>query len=288
MGYIFAIIATLLESGKDMLSKIALNDDIDEYIMSWSLRFFALIFLLPVLFFIEIPELNQKFWIALFGSGILNVVATILYMKAIKHGELSLIIPMISFTPLFLLGTSPLMIGEFPSSWGLIGVVLIVIGSYVLNIHEYDHSDYLAPLKSIFKNKGTILMLSVAFIWSFTSNFDKMGVINSSPLFWTVMIHVFLTTTLLPIMIYKSPNCWNIIKNKTKEIAPLGIINALKLSFQMIALELVIVPYVVSIKRMSILFSVLIGYFFFKEKHIKKRIIGASIMLAGAVFIIFV
>ena len=87
MGYIFAIIATLLESGKDMLSKIALNDDIDEYIMSWSLRFFALIFLLPVLFFIEIPELNQKFWIALFGSGILNVVATILYMKAIKHGN---------------------------------------------------------------------------------------------------------------------------------------------------------------------------------------------------------
>ena len=195
---------------------------------------------------------------------------------------------MISFTPLFLLGTSPLMIEEFPSSWGLIGVVLIVIGSYVLNIHEYDHGDYLAPLKSIFKNKGTILMLSVAFIWSFTSNFDKMGVINSSPLFWTVMIHVFLTTSLLPIMIYKSPNCWNIIKNKTKEIAPLGIINALKLSFQMIALELVIVPYVVSIKRMSILFSVLIGYFFFKEKHIKKRIIGASIMLAGAVFIIFV
>lgn len=288
MGYIFAIIATLLETGKDMLSKIALNDDIDEYIMGWSLRFFALIFLLPVLFFIEIPDLNQKFWIALFSSGILNVVATILYMKAIKHGDLSLIVPLLSFTPLFLLATSPLMLGEFPSSWGLVGVVLIVVGSYVLNIHKHDHGDYLAPLKAIFQDKGTRIMLLVAFIFSFTSNFDKMGVVNSSPLFWVVMIHIFLTITLLPIMMYKSPNCWSIIRNKTKKIAPLGILNAFKLSFQMIALNLVIVPYVISIKRMSILFSVLIGYFFFKEKHIKKRIIGASIMLAGAIFIIFV
>jgi drug/metabolite transporter (DMT)-like permease len=164
MGYLFAIFAAALESGKDTFSKIALNDDIDEYITSWALRFFALAVLWPILFFIEIPELNQKFWLALFASGTLNVVATILYMKAIQYEDLSKTIPMISFTPLFLLATSPLIVGEFPSGWGLVGVILIVIGAYTLNIHKHDHGDYLAPIKSIFEDKGTKLMLLVAFI----------------------------------------------------------------------------------------------------------------------------
>lgn len=286
MGYLLAFLAAGLESGKDMLSKIALDDEIDEYVTSWALRFFALAVLWPILFFIEIPELNRQFWFALFASGALNVAATILFMKAIQYEDLSLTIPMISFTPLFLLVTSPLIIGEIPSIIGLAGVILITIGAYVLNIHKHDHKNYLAPIKSIFKDRGTRLMLLVAFIWSFTSIFDKMGINNSSALFWVVVIHIFLTVTIFPIMWYKNPNFLQVFKNKTKKLAPFGVLNALKLSLQHIALSLALVPYVVSIKRMSILFSVLIGYFFFKDSHIKKRLIGAGIMLTGAVFII--
>lgn len=286
MGYFLAFLAAGLESGKDMLSKIALNDKIDEYVTSWALRFFALVVLWPILLFIEIPELNKKFWLALFSSGTLNVAATILYMKAIQYEDLSRTIPMISFTPVFLLITSPLVIGETPSLLGLIGVILITIGAYVLNIHKHDHGDYLAPIKSILKDRGTKLMLIVASIWSFTSVFDKMGINNSSALFWVVAIHIFLTVTIFPIMWYKNPDFLSVFQNKAKELAPFGVLNALKLSLQHIALSLALVPYVVSIKRTSILFSVVIGWLFFKDKHIKKRLIGAGVMLVGAVIII--
>jgi drug/metabolite transporter (DMT)-like permease len=36
------------------------------------------------------------------------------------------------------------MVGEFPTFFGLIGILLIVVGSYVLNINQ-KHKSYFAP-----------------------------------------------------------------------------------------------------------------------------------------------
>ncbi len=149
--------------------------NIDVYTVSWALRFFALPFLLPLLLFIEIPKLGNEFWSALFINGVLNVLATILYMKAIKQSDLSITIPMIAFTPIFLLITSPLLVGEFPNAFGLIGIILGVVGAYMLNIKEIRNG-YLAPFRALLKEPGPKLMLAVAFIWSITSNYDKIGV----------------------------------------------------------------------------------------------------------------
>ena len=41
---------------------------------------------------------------------------------------------------------------------------------------------------------------------------------------------------------------------------------------QMFALKLTLVAYVISVKRMSIVFSVIFGYFIFKEKNIKDSL----------------
>src|SRR3990167_6087725 len=196
LWFIFSFLTAFFESLKDVFSKKSLKN-IDEYVVSWSLRFFALPFLVPLLFFIEIPSLGNKFWLALLIGGSLNVITTILYMKAIKHSDLSITVPMVTFTPLFLLLTSPLIVGEFPSFFGLIGVLLIVAGSYTLNIKQ-RHEGYLAPFKALLKEKGPKLMLLVAFIWSITSIIDKIGVQNSSPIFWVIAINIFITLTLLP------------------------------------------------------------------------------------------
>jgi uncharacterized membrane protein len=47
-----------------------------------------------------------------------------------------------------------------------------------------------------------------------------------------------------------------------------------------------IVPYVIAIKRTSILFSVLYGMLIFKEKNILQRLIATFIMFAGILLII--
>lgn len=281
--FIFAFFTALFESLKDVFSKKGLKN-IDEYVVSWSLRFFALPFLIPLFFFIEIPSLGNQFWVVLLVGGPLDILATILYMKAIKCSDLSITVPMITFTPLFLLLTSPLILGEFPGFFGLVGVILIVLGSYLLNIKKRSEG-YLAPFRALLKEKGPKLMLLVAFIWSITSNFDKIGVQNSSPIFWVIATNIFIALFMFPIMLCKSQRSVQHIKTSYKVLIPIGLFGALALIFQMTAINLTLVAYVISIKRISAIMGVLFGYLIFKEKGIKERLLGVIIMVIGVLFI---
>ncbi len=56
---------------------------------------------------------------------------------------------------------------------------------------------------------------------------------------------------------------------------------------QFIAVKIALVPYVISLKRVAGLFSVIYGGFMFKEEHIKERLIGTIIMILGVVLIAF-
>ena len=281
--FIFAFLSAFFDALKNVFSKINLKA-IDEYIVAWSLRFFTLPFLIPLLYLIKIPPLKNQFWIALFIGGSLNVITTILYMKSIKSSDLSLTIPMVTFTPLFLLITSPLIVGEFPNLLGIIGVLLIVLGSYLLNIKQTTKG-YLAPFKALLKEKGPRIMLLVAFIWSITSNFDKIGVQSSSPIFWVIAINTFVTLALFPIMLFKSQKFLKKIFKNLKSLFSIGLFNGLTLIFQMVAINLTLVAYVISIKRSSAIISVLFGYLVFKEKEVKERLFATIIMLVGVLLI---
>ncbi len=151
LWFILSLLTAISESTKDMFSKRGLQK-IDEYVVAWSLRFFALPFLLPLLFFISTAH-DIVFWYAVLVGGALNTITSVLYMKAIKISPLSITVPMLTFTPLFMLITSPIILGEFPSIFGMIGILLIVLGSYMLNISDW-HKGILAPFKSLVKEKA--------------------------------------------------------------------------------------------------------------------------------------
>ncbi|MEG5139173.1 MULTISPECIES: EamA family transporter [unclassified Microcoleus] len=128
---IFGILTAFFEAIKDVFGKQNLKKN-DEYVVAWSLAFFSAVFLTPFLFFIKIPQLNPQlnpqFWIALSIGGSINAVTAILYIKAIKLSDLSLTVPLVALTPLFMLFTSPLIVGEYPNFFDYIGIFLIVTG----------------------------------------------------------------------------------------------------------------------------------------------------------------
>jgi uncharacterized membrane protein len=280
---ILSLLTALCESLKDVFSKKGLAD-IDEYVIAWSLRFFALPFLLPILFFVKTPTITKGFWLALLLGGGLNAICTIFYMKAIKQTALSLTVPLVAFTPLFLLLTSPFMVGELPDLSGIGGIFLIVIGSYVLNISATPRG-YLAPFRALFKESGPRLMLLAAFLWSITANCDKIGIRNSSPLFWSIATTAFMSLVLAPIMLYKSPRAIKQLPIVFKKLVPIGFFCALTVIFQMLAVNLTLVAHVIAIKRTSTVISVLWGFLVFKEAGFKERLLGAGIMVAGVLLI---
>lgn len=283
LWFLLALSVAFLQSIKDVYNKTQLQK-FDEYIICCSLTFFTSVFLTPLLFFIEIPQLGNNFWWALFVSGFLNAIAYTVYLKAIKISDLSIIAPITTFTPLFLLITSPLIVGEFPNLIGVLGVLLIVVGSYLLNIKE-KHKGYLAPFRAIIIDKGSRLALLVAFIWSITSNFDKVGVQNSSPIFWAISIFFTISILLLPMVLLKSRQHLYKVKIGWLKLAFYGMLNSLAMGCQMVAINLTLVAYVIAVKRTSAVFSVVLGNIILKEEGIKERLLGAGIMVFG-VFLI--
>jgi uncharacterized membrane protein len=280
---IFAFLTAFFQSMKDLFSKLGLGY-LNEYLVAWAVMAFALPFLLPLLFFIEIPELTGMFYIALLTGGVLNSISIWLYMRAIKLSDLSITIPMLTFTPVFLLATSPIILGEFPTPLGVAGVLLVVAGSYILNISKLREG-FWAPIKALADQPGPRLMFLVSFIWSITSAIDKVGVQNSSPVFWSISIIGFIAVALLPFMMWKTDQTFSRIKTQYKPLVLIGLFNALVHLTQMIAISVVLVAYVISIKRFSAVLSVIWGYLFLGEKGIRERLAGVIIMVAGVIII---
>lgn len=274
----------LFDSLKNVLAKHTLKD-IDEYTVAWANSFFSAVFLIPILFF-ELPEIKPMFFVGLIVSGTLNILALIFFMKSIKSGDLSNTVPLTTLSPLLLLITSPIIVGEFPSFQGMLGMIAIVVGAYLLNFKQ-DQKDFLSPFRSILKEKGPRYMLLVVLIWAITANFDKIGVVNSSPLFYSFSVQLYIGVLMLTVVIPRFVRNPNPINRNLKSLIGVGFLSTLTIICHMLAISLTIVPYVISIKRTNSILSVVFGRLFFKEGYMKERFSAAVLMFIGVLLITF-
>lgn len=281
MWILFASLNPIAESFRNVFSKRA-SQKADPLIVSWFNNLIPLICFFPFIFFIEL-KFSSDFFIALLISGFINIAAVILYHRAISKGDISLVVPMLSFTPLFLLVTSPLIIGEFPEELGLAGIIFIVIGSYLLNSKE---KGILRPLTALVYNKATRYMLIVALIWSVSANFDKIALRESSIIQFVVFINAIVFTGITIFAVAKKKLSVKAIKSDPLNLILIGLFTALAFYFHMNALSLTLVAFVIAIKRMSGPLTVLFGHLFLKEENIKERLLGSLIMLIGVFLIV--
>ena len=283
MWVIFAVLNPVFDSLKGVFSKKA-SKRVDSLLVSWFNNLIPLLIFSPLLFIIEL-KFNYQFYEALFISGIINITSAILYHRAIFDGDISAVVPMLSFTPLFLLFLSPVIVGEFPDFWGLIGTILIISGSYLLNVN-LKKQNILAPLKSLFKERGTRYMLIVSFIWAISANFDKRGIEASSILQYLVFINLFVTAGTTVYVFSKRKITVPALKLEYKNLLMVGLMTSAGYFVHMTAISLTLVVYVVSLKRTGGMISVILGYFIFKEQNIRQRFLGSVIMFAGVLLII--
>ncbi len=285
MWIILSLLTAVCEALKDGLCKKSLKN-FDVFTISWVWKVFSLPFILPLIFFTPMPEqIPGEFWMALVVGGSLNILATLLYIRAINQSDLSITLPLLSFTPVFLLFTSPLMVGDVPALWGYVGVFFIFAGSYILGIR--DRSSVFSPLRALVKEPGARLMLMVALIWSVAANMDKIGVVATSPFFWAVCVQSYISLGLTIVLLFNRPVLRGRLGGNLKILLLIGFFTGAGFVFQMSAIKLGLVPYVIAIKRTSIIMGVLIGGLYFLEKDLKTRLTAAAVMLAG-VFLIAV
>jgi len=301
---ILAIIGACANAAYYIINKKLLQT-IDAYVLAGGTFLSTAFFLIILSLIWGIPSLGALFIPAVLATSFLNILATTLTFRALKSSDISLAIPMISFTPLFLVGTAALILHEIPSAAGIAGIVIIVAGSYILNTAE-EHEHITDPFRAMVKNPGVLSMLVVAFLYAVAINFDKMVVQNSDTVFGSGIVCFVLGSafTVLSI-VFRHPECPVVpaghpieTTGQEMKISPgrwlyvlvpclcVGSILTIESVTINTAYTQQIVPYVIAIKRMSILLIVLYGTFVFREKEIVRRLSGAGLMVFGAVLIL--
>ncbi len=228
------------------------------------------------------------FYYALIVTTSINYIATILIYKSLNKGDISLVIPFKSLTPLFLVLTSYLILNESPNFLGFLGILFIVLGSYLMVFNK--NKNLFTPFKQIFKNKDIMFMIIAAFLFSISLNYDKLLIQNSDPYFGVSIVYAILSILFFITYFLSKPNKDSSL-NMTKIKLPALILTAIAVSLVAItmnvALTYQIVSYVTAIKRTSAIFVVLYGLVLFKEKNIKQRLIASAFMVIGAILILF-
>lgn len=277
--------AFFLASSDALVKKVVAGRN--EYSIAWLRLLFTVPPLAISLLFAEAPPLDWKFFAAFLLALPLEIVALVLYVKALKVSPMSITLPFLSFTPLFLILFSYVILSETLTARGILGIAAISLGSYVLNAHSVRQG-VLKPLKAIARERGALFMMATAFIYSITSALGKVAVLHSSAVFFgaTYFIAVTVCFAALKGRVGDQTSFRSLTWGDRVSIALSGLLYALMVLSHMVAISISKAAYMVALKRSSILMGVIMGVVFFREKRGGERFLGALIMFAGIILIV--
>ncbi len=257
-------------------------------ISPWEMCIIPFLYSMPMcaigLLLVDKPEIGPGFYPALSWVIPLTMVAIILHFRAIHISPLSLTMPFLSFTPVFVLITGDLILNEKLSAMGISGMMLVVLGGYVLNLDSARYG-FWGPVKAIFKEPGSIIMLIVAALYGFCSVGGKLLILNSSPLYAGLFSFSLLGVLIPLVLIGVGKASFNTVTKKPLLGFGAGLIVFIEIICHNLAISMIAAAYMITIKRMAGIFSVLYGWWLFKEQGIRFRLIGTAIMTMGAAFI---
>lgn len=213
-------------------------------------------------------------------SGVLNVIAYVCYIRGFRLSDASLVAPLVLLTPVLMLVTSPIMTGERAPPMGAFGVLFTVLGVGLLDADRENGKRFNFAVFA--RDVGARYMLATATIWSVSANIDKLGVKASTPLIWITGVTCVIALCAILYWAAGRPSVPRLRSLRYAFVAggAMSIGNAV----QMWALTILFTPYVIAIKRLSALFTVLASRHVLKEDS-GGRFLGAAVMLAGAVMI---
>jgi drug/metabolite transporter (DMT)-like permease len=240
--------------------------------------------LLPVLLWQPWPALSLAFWGWIAVLLPLEIGAMWFYMRAIRESPLSLTLPYLAFTPVFNILTGYIFLDERVSSTGTAGIVLVVFGAWLLNVDATRHSRglvVLAPFRAIVHERGSLLMLLTAAIYSLTSVLGKVAMQHVTPAFFGPFYFVTLAFATALVFASRDVSSWRALGRNPWAHLGIGACMAVMVVTHFHAIEHIEVAYMVAVKRTSLLFGMLYGAWLFHEQGLTKNLAAGTLMVAG-------
>lgn len=214
-------------------------------------------------------------------SGLIRAIYFIVLSKAYSHGHLSIVYPLARSAPLFVPIWAFIFIGENISIDGILGILLIILGIYILHLREMSLDSLLKPFHYV-REKASILAIITALNVSFYSIVDKAGVSFLNPIVYIYLMFLFTFVFLTPYALLTFRNSiraeWNVNKKRILISSFLCLTSYLLI---LMAFQLSKVSYIVALRQTSVIISVLLGSIYMREDHGRIRLIAAIVMFAG-------
>ncbi|WP_460672879.1 EamA family transporter [Larkinella ripae] len=236
---------------------------------------------------LDLFHLPPVFWENVLIFNLIGVLGNVLLIKAIKTGELSVLGPVNAYKSVVSIVFGMVLLNEIPSWMGVMGVALIVAGSYVvLGSGQGKRGFSLDILK-----QPEIQFRLIALVCSaIEAVFIKRAMLLSSPMttfvLWCVLGFLFSFGWILLTLRRRWKEQLQVFSAQKGTCAGLFVSAGLMQFSTNIAFGGMQVGYVLALFQTSALLNVLFGYQFFKEKNILQKLIGAAIMVTGAVLIV--
>jgi drug/metabolite transporter (DMT)-like permease len=212
----------------------------------------------------------------------------LLYMRAITQHPLSLTLPFMAFTPVFVIATGYLILGETVRPEGFAGILLVFAGGWLMNIRHARGSllqAALRPLHAIWAETGSRLMLGVALIYAVTAVVSKKAMEFMPPAQFGAFYYQLIGLSVLLLFSLDQPGRWRRIWRRPWPVLLVALFTAVMVTSHFLALQWVEAAYMISVKRTSMVFSILYGLIWFREAEGWTRLTAGMIMLAGVVLI---
>jgi drug/metabolite transporter (DMT)-like permease len=236
-----------------------------------------------------LADLAREVWANMVVCASLAVAGNVLLVYALKSTDLSILGPINAYKSVVSLVLGIFLIGELPTAMGVAGIILILAGSYLVVDRDVTEPRRNAFVE-FFRERGIQLRFAALGLAATEAVFLKKAILLSSPLTTFVLWSVLgLPIAAAAIVILLKGNIADellILQKNVRTYLWLAIMTGLMQMTTVLTFGKLQVGYSLALFQMSTLLSVFLGYRYFQESNIRKRLAGSIVMVAGAVMIV--
>lgn len=288
--FVLAFFSALFSAAAALSQKQVLRK-MEAFDFSLVVSFIVLVISIPMLLTMDFDKITTPSILALFVKSILGAGAFICVMLAIKNLEISGALPLLALTPGFVAVFAFLFIAESLSTNEMFGIGLLMLGTYILEVKS--NQKLLDPYIILAKSKFHRYVIGALLLFTISSILDKVILkeFKLPPDSFLFFQHLFLALIFISVSFFRDKTMEVRIKTmkENKELFIwVFVIAVLTFGYrwtQIEAVKIAPVALVLSVKRISVFFSTLIGGKIFKESGLLKKAIATAVIIAGTLLI---
>lgn len=236
---------------------------------------------IPLVLKTNFSALPYTVWVNAILGGLCGAFGNSYLVKALENGELSVLGPINAYKSVVAMFVGIILLHEIPSIIGIFATFLIIWGSYfVFDTQNEGFSFALLKRKDIRYRIYALIFTAIEAV--FVKNVILLTDINTSFFFWCFFGMIFTGLLALKSGQIKVTPKFSIIRKLVLIIILMGTMQySTNYVFSKIN-----VSYGLALFQLSTIVSVFLGWHFFNEGQIKKKLLGSIIMVVGAVMLI--